>query len=132
VSKPAPGASPAEVVAWIDAYLAELPPEQSATLRHLRETIRRSAPDAVEGISYGLPAFRLRGRPLVGYHATKRHCALFPMDPSVIEVHRSELDGFDLSKGTIRFDAARPLPDALVVAIVAERCRAIESAGAHR
>jgi uncharacterized protein YdhG (YjbR/CyaY superfamily) len=127
--RPGPDASPAEASAWIDAYLAALPHDQAIALAHLREVVRRAAPAAVEGISYGLPAFRLRGRPLVAYHAAKRHCAFFPMGSSVIEAHRPDLEAFDLSKGTIRFSPERPIPDALVEAMVGERVRTIEAAG---
>jgi uncharacterized protein YdhG (YjbR/CyaY superfamily) len=47
----------------------------------------------------------------------------------VIEAHRPDLEAFDLSKGTIRFSPERPIPDALVEAMVGERVRTIEAAG---
>ena len=101
-----------------------------AALEALRRTIEAAAPDAVEAISYGAPAFRYRDRPLVAYRAAKAHGSLFPMSPAVIEAHRAELTGYDTAKGTIRFTPERPIPDALVTAIVRDRVAEIDAAAA--
>jgi uncharacterized protein YdhG (YjbR/CyaY superfamily) len=127
---PAPKPDSAEGIAAatarIDATLASLPADQRAALDALRATIAAAAPDAVEGISYGMPAFRYRGHPLVGYQAAKAHCAFYPMDPAVIDAHRDELVGFDTSKGTIRFLPDHPVPSDLVVRIVRARVAALD------
>ena len=105
----------------IDGYLDGLPDAQRVALSALRATIAAAAPDAEEGFSYGTPAFRYRGRPLVSYGAAKQHCSFYPMDPALIEAHRTELTAFDTAKGTIRFSPERPLPAELVTALVRER-----------
>ena len=64
--------------AWIDSKLAGLPEKQRAALQNLRETIAAAAPEAVDTISYAMPAFRYHGRALVSYDAFKTHCSLFP------------------------------------------------------
>jgi len=115
-----PGAA-AEATARIDAYLAALPADQRAALRALRETIAAAAPEAEEALSYGVPAFRYRGRPLVSYVAAKAHCSFYPMSPKVVDDHRAELTDFDLAKGTIRFTPDRPLPADMVQRIVRAR-----------
>ena len=51
--------------AEIDAFLAGLPQATREALEELRRAIATAAPDAVEAIGYGVPAFRYRGRPLV-------------------------------------------------------------------
>ena len=109
----------------IDAILAGLPADQRAALQHLRETIAEVAPDAVEAMSYGAPAFRYRDHPLVSYAAAKAHCAFYVMSPEVIVNHEADLKGFDTSKGTIRFTPAKPLPAKLVAKLV--RARMAES-----
>lgn len=108
-------------VAEIDAYLATLPIDMRRALQALRETIQAAAPDAVEAISYGAPAFKYRGRPLVSYRAARTHCSFYPMNPSVMDAHRDELKPFDTSKGTIRFTPGKPIPDALVTKLVQAR-----------
>jgi Domain of unknown function (DU1801) len=46
----------------IDAYLDALEEPKRSTLARLRDTIMAIVPDAEQCISYGMPAFRLRGK----------------------------------------------------------------------
>ena len=105
----------------VDAALAAQPHDVREALEQLRETIRAAAPDAVEAIAYGVPAFRYRGRPLVSFGAGRRHCALYVQSPAVIEAHADLLHGHDTSKGTVRFTPADPLPADLVTRLVRAR-----------
>jgi uncharacterized protein YdhG (YjbR/CyaY superfamily) len=45
----------------IDEYITGFPNEVQKTLKKLRVTIRKAAPDAEETISYQMPAFKLHG-----------------------------------------------------------------------
>lgn len=117
--------------AWIDAYLAGLPADQRDALKSLRETIAAAAPEAVEAISYGIPAFLYRGRALVWYHAAKAHCSFFPTG-APIDAHRAELAGFDIAKGTIRFTPDYPLPKDLVTTIVRDRMAQMDDEAARK
>jgi uncharacterized protein YdhG (YjbR/CyaY superfamily) len=105
----------------IDAFLAALPADVRDALEALRRTIAVAAPDAVEAIAYGVPAFRYRGRPLVSFGAGKGHCAFYVQSPAVMEAHRAALEGYDTAKGTIRFSPDRALPEALVTTLVRAR-----------
>lgn len=98
----------------IDAYLATLPPKTRAGLQKLRRIIRAAVPDAEEGFSYGMPAFRVDGRPLIGFAAARTHSSLYPMSSAVIRSLAAELEGYETSKGTIRFPPDRP-PSARLV-----------------
>ena len=104
----------------IDEYLARLSPDKRDALEKLRKAIRAAAPRAEECISYQLPAFRL-GRLLVAFGAAAKHCSFYPMSAATIAAHRDDLEGYDTSKGTIRFPADRPLPAALVRKLVKAR-----------
>ena len=104
----------------IDEYLAAASPSQRAALQSLRRTIRSAAPQAEEGISYGLPAFR-QGRMLVAFGAKAKHCAFYLMSDKTLAGLRSALEGFETSKGTVRFQDARPLPATLVRKLVEAR-----------
>ena len=104
----------------IDEYLAALSDEKRATLEKLRKTIRAVAPKAEECISYQICAFRQNGM-LVGFGATANHCAFYLMSSSTVEAHKDELKGYDTNKGTIRFQANKPLPAALVRKLVKTR-----------
>jgi uncharacterized protein YdhG (YjbR/CyaY superfamily) len=104
----------------IDQYLARLSEEKRAALEKLRKTIRAAAPEAEECISYQLAAFRQNGM-LVAFGATENHCAFYLMSSSTVEAHKDELKDYDTSKGTIRFQAGKPLPAALVRKLVKAR-----------
>lgn len=114
---PGPDAGSAE----IDQVLAALPDPSRAALQRLRETIAAAAPEAVEGIAYGVPAFRYRDRPLVSFGAGRNHCALYVQSPAVMAAHAAELAGYDTSKGTIRFRPGSEVPAPLVTRLVRAR-----------
>ena len=110
----------------IDEYLAALSDDKRAALEELRKTIRAAAPKAEECISYQIPSYRQNGM-LVGFGATANHCAFYLMSSSTVAAHEDELKGYDTSKGTIRFQADKPLPVALVRKLV--KARMAENAG---
>jgi uncharacterized protein YdhG (YjbR/CyaY superfamily) len=105
----------------MDEYLGGLPPAQKEALERVRTVVRRVAPDAVEGTSYGMPAFLLLGRPLLGFRAAKRHLSIFPFSPDAIDAVKHRLDGFDLAKGTIRFTPDQPVPEDVLADLVRHR-----------
>jgi uncharacterized protein YdhG (YjbR/CyaY superfamily) len=104
----------------IDEYLAALSDDKRAALEKLRKTIKAVAPEAEECISYGLAAFRQNGM-LVAFGATANHCAFYLMSSSMVETYKDELQDYETSKGTIRFQADKPLPVALVKKLVKAR-----------
>jgi uncharacterized protein YdhG (YjbR/CyaY superfamily) len=105
----------------VDEYLAGVPEEARAALVKMRTTIRSAVPNATEAISYGIPTFKLHGRPLVWYAAFKNHCSFFPLTSAIREALGKELERYDTSKGTIRFPANKPLPSTLVRKMVRTR-----------
>jgi uncharacterized protein YdhG (YjbR/CyaY superfamily) len=113
----------------IDEYLADLTEDKRAALTKLRKAIRAAAPKAEECISYQIPAFRLDGKFFVAFGASAGHCSFYP-GAAPIEAHRTELEAYDTSKGTIRFPADKPLPAVLVRKLV--KTRIAECAGPRR
>jgi uncharacterized protein YdhG (YjbR/CyaY superfamily) len=103
----------------VDEYLTALSSDKRAALERLRKIIQAAIPRAEECISYQLPAFRLDGRMVVWYGASAKHCAFYP--GAVVEAHQSELEDYDTSKGTIRFQPDHPLPAALIRKLVRAR-----------
>jgi len=109
----------------IDEYLATVSAEHRVALEKLRKTIRAAAPKAEECISYQIPTFKQNGM-LVSFGAWESHCAFYPC-ARPIELHRDELKNFEVSKGTIRFQPNKPIPQALVRKMVKERVAQNES-----
>lgn len=107
-------------------YLATLGPEDRAAFTRVRDLAVAEAPAATEGTSYGMAALLLGGRPLLGMRAATGHLSVFPFSPQVVEAVAGRLAGFALSKGTIRFTAAEPLPEDVLRDLVRLRRAEIE------
>jgi uncharacterized protein YdhG (YjbR/CyaY superfamily) len=107
--------------ATVSAYIAAYPPKVQRLLRALRAAIKQAAPGAEEGISYGMPVFKLKGN-LVYFGAFKDHISFFPTS-SGTAAFKSELRRFKWSKGTIQFPIEKPLPLGLVKRITKFRLR---------
>jgi uncharacterized protein YdhG (YjbR/CyaY superfamily) len=105
----------------IDAYLSTLEEPKQTTLRQLRKTIVEIVPDAEQCISYGMPAFRLRGKVVAGFAAFKNHLSYLPHSGSVLSELDEDVSGYKTSKGALQFPIDAPLPKALVEKLIAVR-----------
>ena len=105
----------------VDEYLANLDEPKRTTLKALRQTIRSIVPEAEEGISYGMPAYRLRGKVIAGFAAFKNHLSYLPHSGSVFTVLEDELSSYSKSSGALRFDIDTPLPREVVEKLIAVR-----------
>lgn len=112
-------------VSAVEDYLGGLDVSTRAVFEHIRNLAIDVVPEAEEGTSYGMPAMKYRQKPLLAFLAAKNHLSIFPFSPQVIDLVRDRLTDFELSKGTIRFTIAAPLPDEVVRDIVRHRMEEI-------
>ena len=107
----------------IDEYISGFPRATQKLLIQLRAAIKSTAPEAVEVISYGMPAFKLNGM-LVWFAAHTNHIGFYPR-ASGIEMFKTKLTAYKSAKGSVQFPLGKPLPVTLIKKIV--RYRATEN-----
>jgi uncharacterized protein YdhG (YjbR/CyaY superfamily) len=107
----------------IDQYLDALEEPKRTTLARLRQTILDIVPEAEQGMSYGLPAFKVGGKTIAGFAAFKNHLSYLPHSGSVFPQLEDELKSYSTSSGALRFGVDQPLPAPLVEKLIAVRLR---------
>lgn len=106
----------------VDDYIVQAAAEVQDKLKEFRRIIRANAPEAEENVSYGMPAYKYLGRPLVYFGAFKNHVSLFAAGSQMVaKKFAKELEGLIQSKGTIQFPLDGPLPADLIAKIVKAR-----------
>ncbi len=97
----------------IDEYIAAFPKETQKLLEELRATIKASAPEAEEKITYQMPTFDLNGRHLVYFSAWKHHIGLYPT-PAGDNEFKKEISQYKSAKSALNFPIDKPLPLKLI------------------
>jgi uncharacterized protein YdhG (YjbR/CyaY superfamily) len=100
----------------IDEYIAGFPGNVQELMQQLRNTIKATAPEAKEKISWGMATFALQGN-LIHFAGCKKHIGLYP-GAEAIEVFKDKLSAFKTSKGGIQLPFDKPMPLQLVAEIV--------------
>lgn len=106
--------------ASVEDYIEGFPPGPRAALKKVRSVIRKVAPESSESIAYGMPAYKLDGRPLVYFAGHAAHLGLYAL-PNAVVTFGDRLAGYKTSKGTIQFPYDSELPLSLIEDIVRYR-----------
>jgi len=109
-------------------YIHSLGEDDATIVGGWRLRAQELVPGVEEGMSYGMPALRYRGRPLISVMATKAGYSIFPFSAEVVASVLPTLDGYASTKGGIKFTAAKPLPVAAFDRLVTERRAEIDAA----
>jgi uncharacterized protein YdhG (YjbR/CyaY superfamily) len=126
-SMPSKKLKPTTVAEYIDAA----PKSAQKKLHEMRDCIRKSAPDATEGLKWSMPAFSY-ARILVMFAGFKHHIGFYPT-PSAIKAFAKDLSKFPTAKGSVQFPLDKPLPLPLIRKITAFRVQeSIEKDGKWR
>ena len=108
----------------VDIYFSGIPADKRAVLEDFRERIRAIVPDAEEVISYGLPAFRVEGKVVIGFKANKYDYSIYPFSGGAADRFLGELKGRTVTSGSIHFTSEDPIPDDLLRRIIEWRIQA--------
>jgi uncharacterized protein YdhG (YjbR/CyaY superfamily) len=100
----------------IDEYISGFPENIQLILEQIRETIKRTAPEAEETIKYGMPTFTLNGN-LVYFAAFKNHIGFYPI-PTGIEAFKEQFSQYKTGKGSVQFPLEQPMPLDLIAQVV--------------
>jgi uncharacterized protein YdhG (YjbR/CyaY superfamily) len=110
----------------VDDYIASQPKEVRGLLERVRAAIAKAVPGAEEQISYGIPAFKLDGRPVLYFAGWKQHYSLYPSTAPLVEAFKKELAPYEVNnKGTIRFPLSEPVPLKLIAALARFRAKQV-------
>lgn len=112
---------PKRVFKTVDEYIGAFPKNVQVILQEVRQAVKEAAPEAEEGISYQMPAFKQKGV-IVYFAAFKNHIGFFPTAFG-IEAFKEKLNDFKTSKGTVQFPLNKPIPTDLVKEIVKFRVK---------
>jgi uncharacterized protein YdhG (YjbR/CyaY superfamily) len=109
----------------VDEYIAAQPEAVRPKLEQVRAAIRRAVPEAVEGIGYRMPGYKLHGKPMLYFAGFKEHYSLFAASGTFFAALGDELRGYELRKGTVHFPLAKPVPVKLISRIATLRAAGI-------
>ena len=113
----------------VDEYIAAQPESVQPKLEQVRAAIRKAVPEAVEGIGYRMPGYKLHGKPLLYFAGFKEHYSLFAASGTFFETLKDELQDYELRKGTIHFPVDEKVPVKLITRIAKLRAAGIAAAG---
>jgi uncharacterized protein YdhG (YjbR/CyaY superfamily) len=112
----------------VDEYIAAQPEAVRPKLEQVRAAIRTAVPDAVEGIGYRMPGYKLHGKPMLYFAGFKEHYSLFAASGTFFATLEEELRGYELKKGTVHFSFTKPVPAKLISRIAQLRAAGIVAA----
>ena len=101
----------------IDEYIKSFPNDIQQLLEQIRATIIENAPNVVESISYGMPSYKIHGKPLVYFAAFKKHIGFYAT-PSGHTEFAEELSIYKMGKGSVQFPLDQAIPFDLISKIV--------------
>ena len=109
----------------VDDYIALQPEVMRPKLEQVRAAIRKAVPDAAEGIGYGMPGYKLHGKPMLYFAGFKEHYSLFAASGTFFAELADELRGYELRKGTVHFPMTKSVPVKLISRIAKLRAAGI-------
>ncbi len=102
----------------VDEYITKADSSVRDILQKIRSTVKINAPNSVESISYGMPAYKLNGKPLVYFAAFPKHIGFYAT-PDGHETFEEQLSKYKRGKGSVQFPVDQAIPYDLIGRITA-------------
>jgi len=115
----------------VDEYIAAQPEALRPKLEQVRAAIKRAVPEALEVIGYGMPGYKLNGKPLLYFAGFKKHYSLFAASGTFFVSLKEELKDYEQRKGTVHFPLDKPVPVQLISRIAKLRAASARSASSR-
>lgn len=110
----------------VDKYIEQFPSSTQKILKKIRAIVKKTCKDAEESISYGMPAYKLNGKPVVYFAGWKSHVGIYAT-PSAHTAFKKELSGFVNAKGSVKFPLDKPIPYEIVERMIEFNIKKIHS-----
>ena len=113
-------------VETVEEYLGELPLVQKEEFERIKTVVMSCIPEAKLGISYGMPAFKYKDKPLLYFGAFTNHMSIFPTATPIEEL-KDKLSKWEISKGTLKYSPQKLIPAEIIVELIAIRRAQIDA-----
>jgi uncharacterized protein YdhG (YjbR/CyaY superfamily) len=104
----------------IEAYINSFPTFTKEILLKIHHLIKQNVPHSEEDFSYGMPAYKTNGKPLVYFAAYKNHIGFYAT-PSGHEAFKEKLSAYKQGKGSVQFPLNQVIPYSLIEEIIKYR-----------
>ncbi len=101
----------------VNDYIQSFPEETQIILDKIRTIIRKAAPESIESIAYGMPAYKTNGKPLVYFAGYEKHIGFYAT-PTGHSEFADQLANYKEGKGSVQFPVDKPIPYDLIGKIV--------------
>lgn len=115
-----------KVAADVDAYITQFPASTQLILEEIRAVVRKSAPKAIESISYGMPAYKINGKPLCYFAGYEKHIGFYAT-PNGHAAFAKELSKYKQGKGSVQFPIDEKMPLPLIARMVKFRVQELNA-----
>jgi uncharacterized protein YdhG (YjbR/CyaY superfamily) len=115
-----------KAAADVAAYISALPESARPVAEAFRRIIRATLPQAIETISYGIPAYKVGRRTVIYFAIWKAHAAFYPIHRGS-SAFEARVAAYRDKKDTVRFELKHPMPMDVIQLIVREQAARIQA-----
>jgi uncharacterized protein YdhG (YjbR/CyaY superfamily) len=112
----------------VESYVATLAEPARSRIAEVYSAARTIVPDAVEGMSYGMPALLYKGKGLLAVMSTKNHIGIYPFGNLAELAEVAAGAGLETTKGSIHLQEGQHLPGDLLEELLVRRVSRLDGA----